>query len=372
MDRIFLRHFFCLAVLLAALPLRAQTPITVHHIGPLTGVLAASNKEALDAARLYLDGFNAKGGVRGRPVKLELLDDAQDRDKAKALLDELVASKQLLALMLPRTTPSMEAMLPTIVNEGIPTIAPQTGGSFVNEPPKREIFPLRASYRKEAERAVMLQHSIGVRSFGLLLADDAFGRDTLVGIERQMKALDIEPVAVAKIDNRKPEVAEPIRVLLAKRPEVVLMIVSSKAASGFVKGYRAAGGHATFISLSNTSNNDYIEGLGDAPRGPIVMQIMPSPFAGITALAREYAAAAATRKLPLSYAGQYGFAAAKLLTIGLSKAGPNVTRASLIAALEGLGTIDLGGFRVRYGPGDRTGSTYVESTIITHGGRLLR
>ena len=63
------------------------------------------------------------------------------------------------------------------------------------------------------------------------------------------------------------------------------MIVSSKAASDFVKGYRQAGGRATFISLSNTSNNDYVAGLGDQARGAIVMQVMPSPFSATTALA---------------------------------------------------------------------------------------
>ncbi len=360
------------SMLLAASPAQAQTPITVHHIGPLTGVLAASNQETLAGADLYLEAFNARGGLQGRSVKMERLDDAQDAKQAAKLLDGLVAGKQLLALMLPRTTPSMEAMLPAVLKQGIPVVGPQTGGSFVNEPPKREIFTLRTSYRKEAERAVMLQHSTGVRKFGLLLADDTFGNDTLVGIDAQMKALSLQPVASARIDNRKPDVAEAVRTLLAAQPEVVLMIVSAKAAAGFVRGYRAAGGRTTFISLSNTSNNDYVKALGDQVRGPIVMQVMPSPFSATTPLARDYAAAAGAKQLPLSYAGQYGFASAKLLTMGLAKAGRDPTPASLVQALEGMGEVDLGGFRLRYGPGVRTGSTYVEATILTHEGRLMR
>ena len=76
--------------------------------------------------------------------------------------------------------------------------------------------------------------------------------------------------------------------------------------------------------------------------------------------------------MPLSYAGLYGFAAAKLLTLGLAKAGREPTPASLVQALESLGEVDLGGHRVRYGPGDRTGSTFVDSTIITLGGHYMR
>ena len=356
----------------------AQTPIVVHHIGPLTGVLAASNKESLDGARLFLDAFNGRGGVQGRRVLLQTLDDGQDPKRSKEIFDKLVAGTAqpaqpaLLALLLPRSTPSMEALLPGIAQHGVPVVGPQTGGSFVNQPPKREVFTLRASYQQEAAVAIRQQHSIGIRSFALLLADDVFGRDTLVGIERTMKELQLTPVATAKVDNRKPDVSEAVRSLMAAKPQVVLLIVSSKAASDFVKGYRKDGGNATFISLSNTSNNDYVQALGDQARGAIVMQVLPSPFSTTTVLARDYAAAAAKAKQAPSYAGLYGYASAKLLTLGLAKAGREPTRASLVQALEALGDIDLGGFRLRYGPGERVGSSYVDSTIITHQGRFMR
>jgi ABC-type branched-subunit amino acid transport system substrate-binding protein len=153
---------------------------------------------------------------------------------------------------------------------------------------------------------------------------------------------------------------------------VVLLIVSSKAGSDFVKAYHQKGGRATFMALSNCSNNDFIQGLGGVARGVIVMQTMPSPFSATTALAREYGAAAAKRQLPLSYAGLYGFASAKLLSLGLVKAGPALTPAALVQALESLGEVDLGGYRLRYGPGERLGSNFVDSAIITEQGRFMR
>jgi branched-chain amino acid transport system substrate-binding protein len=363
------RSVFLWGVTLGAL---AQSPIVVHHIGPLTGVLASSNKEALAGAQLHLDAFNARGGVQGRPVVMEQVDDGQDPARATKALDELIAQRRLLALLLVRTTPGMEAMLPAITKNGVAVVGPQTGASMVNQPPKREIFTLRASYQAEAEAAIRQQHAIGVRSLGLLLADDAFGRDVLVGIEPVLKELQITPVAVAKVDNRKPDVTLAVQQMLAKSPQAVLLVSGSKAAADFGKAYRAKGGRSTFISLSNTSNSEYVQALGAQGYGAIVMQVMPSPFNGSTGLAREFAAAAAQAKLPLSYAGQYGFASAKLLTMGLQKAGNAPTSASLIQALEGLGEIDLGGLRLRYGPGERTGSRFVDSTLITREGKFMR
>jgi branched-chain amino acid transport system substrate-binding protein len=350
----------------------AGDPIIVHHIGPFTGVLAASNTEAIEGARLALEAFNARGGLGGRPVQLKTLDDGQDPKRAAALLTELLASGRLLALMMPRTTPSLEAMMPAITAQGVPVVGPQTGASFVNQPPKREIFTLRASYQKEAQYAIRLQHSVGVRKFGLVLADDAFGRDTQAGIDTVMKELQIEPVAVARMDNRKADMTEPVGVLAARQPQVVLLVCSAKAAAAFIAGYRAAGHNATFISLSNTSSNDYVQALGPHARGAIITQVMPSPFSGGTPLARDFAALAGTRKMPLSYGGLYGFASARLLALGLQRAGADITRAGLVKALEGLGEVDLGGLRLRYGPGDRTGSNFVDATIVTQGGRFMR
>jgi branched-chain amino acid transport system substrate-binding protein len=359
----------CLALL--GTTARAQPTLTLHHIGPLTGVLAASNAEALQGARLHFDAVNARGGVGGRRIVLQAVDDGQDPKRSVEIFEQLQTSGQLLALLMPRTTPSFEALAPLVARQGVPVIGPQTGAASANQPPRREVFTLRASYQREAEVAIQHQHRIGVRRFAVLLADDAFGRDVLQGIERTMKELQLPLAGVARIDNRNPDVQPALAALLPQAPQVVLLIASSKASAAFVKGWRAAGASATFVSLSNTSNNDYVQALGEQSRGAIVMQVMPSPFSGGTALAREYAAASAKAGQAMSYASFYGYATARLTTLALAKA-PQPTRESLLQALEGLGSVDLGGFRLRYGPGERVGSSYVEPTIITHGGRFMR
>ena len=67
-----------------------------------------------------------------------------------------------------------------------------------------------------------------------------------------------------------------------------------------------------------------------------------------------------------------GYIAAKVFTEGLRRAGRNLTRENLIAALEGAGTLDLGDFRVEYGPGNHNGSSFVELEMYTAAGSLIR
>ncbi|HJW11912.1 MAG TPA: ABC transporter substrate-binding protein, partial [Albitalea sp.] len=56
----------------------------------------------------------------------------------------------------------------------------------------------------------------------------------------------------------------------------------------------------------------------------------------------------------------------------LRRAGPQPTRAKVMAALESMTHYDLGGIIIGYGPKQRVGSRYVEVTVIGSEGRLLK
>ena len=66
------------------------------------------------------------------------------------------------------------------------------------------------------------------------------------------------------------------------------------------------------------------------------------------------------------------YLSAKVLLEGFRRAGPALTREGYVQALESLRRHDLGGLEVGYGPGRRTGSTYVELSILTEDGRYRR
>lgn len=53
-----------------------------------------------------------------------------------------------------------------------------------------------------------------------------------------------------------------------------------------------------------------------------------------------------------------------MLVEALKRAGPALTRAKLVAALEQFNNRDFGGVTVRYGPSDRTGSSFVDLVML--------
>jgi ABC-type branched-subunit amino acid transport system substrate-binding protein len=73
-----------------------------------------------------------------------------------------------------------------------------------------------------------------------------------------------------------------------------------------------------------------------------------------------------------SFTSLEAFIAAKVLVEGLRRAGPQATREKLVAALENLGSYDVGGITVSYSPDRRSGSKFVELTVIGRDRRILR
>jgi ABC-type branched-subunit amino acid transport system substrate-binding protein len=101
--------------------------------------------------------------------------------------------------------------------------------------------------------------------------------------------------------------------------------------------------------------------------------VSPYPFYRTMPITKEFHEAIKGKQdVSPSYAAMEGFIAAKVMVEALRRAGPKPTREKLIAALESMRRLDLGGVDVTYGPQLRTGTQYIDLTIINRNGMFVR
>jgi branched-chain amino acid transport system substrate-binding protein len=356
--------------------LRASAASSSWLIGqsaPQTGVLAASNAETTNGARLYFSRVNARGGVHGRPIELVSLDDGQDAKRTAANTQQLL-DQGVLALGLYRTTPSAEAALPLVRKAGIAFIGTQVGSSVLYDPSNSLVFNTRASYHDEVARAVKFFTQLGLTRVAALSANDAFGQDVLLGLRRAMDAAKAELVAQAGFDNRSTDIGAQLEQIRKANPQVVILISNAKAAAEFIKRARAADFRPTFVSLSNTSASSYVTELGPVGEGVVVTQVVPTPYSGrLRAVAefRDAAAQAGAAAPPVSHASLLGYLSAKLMHEGIRRAGPGVDRARLVEAINAAGRVDLGDYALSYSAESRSGSRLAELTLLSKDGRFM-
>lgn len=361
------------AVALCAALGAAHAQLLIGQTAGFTGQVAAGVKETSDGAKLYLDSVNAKGGVNGQKIEVVALDDKFDPKLAADNARKLIEDNNVLALFLNRGTPHTEAIIPLLEKHGVSLVAPSTGAMVLHQPVRKYVFNVRATYQREAEKAMTHLASMGISRIGVVYADDSFGADGLAGAQKGLVAANITPVLQEKFDRAKPEFA-PIAAKLAKADaQAVLIIASGSAVVDANNAIRAAGSAAQIVTLSNNASAGFIKSLGASARGVIVTQVYPNERAVTYPMVKEAQELARAKGLgDISPAMLEGFAAAKVLVEGLKRAGPKPTREKVQVALESLRKFDLGGLEVTYGPDDHTGLDFADLSIIGTDGKFRR
>jgi ABC-type branched-subunit amino acid transport system substrate-binding protein len=186
-------------------------------------------------------------------------------------------------------------------------------------------------------------------------------------------AANIKPLGVFSYDRASGKVDEAVKAALKTDAQATILIGSGGNVADMVAQVRGAKSGMQLITLSNNSSSSFVKSLGDHARGVIVTQVFPNPSMPTTGIALQMKKLSKeSTPIVLSHQAMEGFAAAKVLVEGLKRAGKNPTRASLMAALDGLRDFDLGGMSLSYSPSDHTGTEYVELSMITKNGAFLQ
>ena len=83
----------------------------------------------------------------------------------------------------------------------------------------RYVFNVRATYPREAEKAVMDLGSIGVNRIALLQVNDSFGNDGAAGAMKAFAKLNLKPVLSEKFDRAKPDFAPLVKKVAELSPQ---------------------------------------------------------------------------------------------------------------------------------------------------------
>ncbi|CAN7414844.1 ABC transporter substrate-binding protein [Polaromonas sp. LjRoot131] len=373
--------FSCSAMLLAFSVFSAQAAetgvtdaeIQVGQFAAQTGPAAELGKRMQLGILAHFNAVNAAGGISGRTLKLVSRDDGYEPEKAAAAVKALIEEDKVFALIGSVGTPTTLAAVPAINAAGIPLIGPFTGAQALREPFNRNLFHVRASYFDETERIVQHLSTVGITKIAIFYQNDSYGKAGLEGVMRALTKRNLKPAASVTVERNSVDVAAPLAEILKAAPEAVIQISAYKSCAALIKQARAKAYGGQFFNVSFVGSKALAEELGDAGAGVTISQVVPFPYTPSSAVVREYQQRMmeAGHK-DFDFSSMEGFLAAKVFTEGLRRAGKNLTRESLMTALESIRDHNIGGFTVNYGPKSHEGSRFTDLTIIGRGGKFMR
>ena len=157
------------AIMLTALPAKAQDAVKVGMSGPFSGGLSLLGQSVRDGVEVAFAEINEQGGVGGRKLQFIAEDDGYEPMRTIASARKLVEQDKVVALLAVTGTAPSAALLPFVTESKTPMlfpyacshslttplklVVPRSNGSFVNgilSRPKRSSRPATASWPKSS------------------------------------------------------------------------------------------------------------------------------------------------------------------------------------------------------------------------------
>ena len=348
--------------------------LTIGCSAALTGPLAGLGQDVKLGAEAALAHINSRGGVNGRTLQFNMLDDGYVPQRTTDNVKQMLSQGSAFALLSCIGTPNNTSILPLIEEAGVPYVAPITGASSLRKG-ARNVFHVRASYTDEVRRLVQRLAGMGLKSIGVVYLDNGYGREMLEDATRSLAEQSLKPSVQAALATDGANLSQVLAQVAEARPAAVLLATAGSVSVELVRGLKknVPGVLMAGVSVTLTLTSDGLKKLGDAGSGIAITMVVPDPNRAKTQVVRDYQSAMrANGKQEFTQGSLEAYVNMRVLAEGLERAGADPTRAKLRSALAGIRNWDLGGFVVDYsGQAPYVGSRYVDLGVLGGSGRFL-
>ena len=351
--------------------LRAQSQnLRIGQTAALTGPLAFPFVEMNKGIAAAFQEVNDKGGIDGRMLEMVSLDDVGMPAKAAENTRQLIEKDQVLTMFACGGTTSVMGALQVLVPAKVPLIAPATGSDALR-PFNPLVFHTRASYAQELNKIARQLSSTGFTKCAVAYFDNPFGKAAIAAFEAAAKSYKNTDWKAFLVAETPEGIAKGIEEIVAFQPTALMSLAIGGLGIPFYKGLRKRIQTPAF-SISFLGSRPLLAALGDAAVGITVAQVVPSPHGVAMPLVHAYQSALKKAGgIEPGYSSLEGYVNARILIEALRRSGRTATREKLIDAMHSMRPYDLGGFEVRYGPNDHSGTDFVELTYF-NGERFRR
>lgn len=317
-----------------------------------------------------------RGGIRGRQLKLLTLDDGGDPRRHADNLRQLVTQHKAVALLNCVGDAACAAGAQVARAEKVALIGPMSGAAALGRDANPYVFRTRATYAMEADALTKQMLALGTSkvviltdrlpvSEGAAALQEAFARQRIAAT-----VLDVDPSAPASVARFRSE---------ATSGRYHAMFVDM-GVEGFalVSGLsqEASDRWPLFVTTFASGNvNSLLTGFSGRVVG--FTSVVPNPEVASIQLTRdlqEHAERFAGGGQAVTFAGMEGYINARICVDALRRASAagTVDARGVLAAMNTMGSVDLGGFTVNFSGSPSAASDRVDIVVRSRSGHLLK
>jgi branched-chain amino acid transport system substrate-binding protein len=314
----------------------------------LSGAAADLGQHERDAIELAVDQINAAGGVDGREITVELVDDGTEPDRTVAAFNDLVRDDSVLAIFGGTLGTTTLAMSPLSAKQGVPLLSPNTTYDITRQG-NDYLFRVAPPADAEIEATAELAREQGWERLALLHSTDAYASQA-AGLFAES---DLDLVGSESFDPEDTDMTAQLTKLNRANPDALLVWDLSPATGIAIRNAGQLGmTDIPILSGQGSNNPGNIDAAGNSPA--LDNWIVQGVVDEHDPLDRQ------TDGIELLEPGldysvdtfaSLGYDGVRLFAAALEEAGDDPSRDSVRDALEQVSYDGLGG-EYRYSPDD--------------------
>jgi branched-chain amino acid transport system substrate-binding protein len=328
-----------------------------------------------DGVELYLSKINQDGGIRGKKIKLHVLDDTYEPLTADRNMKSLSENQDILAIIGNVGTPTARVTVPIANKEKILLFGAFTGAGLLRlEPPDRYVINYRASYKQETAFMIssLLDSGVQVDEIAVFTQEDSYGDAGFIGVMEELKRRNIDKSLLINIKHGRytrntTKVSLALNKILSsqKKPKAIIMVGAYQPCAEFIKMAKEKGlTNTLFMNVSFVGSIPLLNALGENSENVIVTQVVPHYNSDLP-IVKEYRDEAKKIGLDIGFVSLEGYISAKIFVTALKSISGDINRESIIDAIENMKDIDIGiGFMIDYSKTNHQASNQIWPTII--------
>lgn len=337
----------------------------------LSGPLASTARDYLIGAQARFNSDGTAAG-RGRAVNLVVTDNSSIEGAQEVLSKAFLENPSAIAVFMPM---QIISALELLNSQQIALIAPPGGGFEEHDPSlSPNNFHIKGSceveFQKIAEHLATLNINKVAFVYDGILGSRESNSLPLVTQIFLGKQISIKPIYLEEGPGKNEAVLSEIR---SYQPQAVILGLAGEDILRFLEAYRSQVDGWPLYTTSQGNQTSVRQALRKAGASLGITQVFPPFWDRTVPVVREYQdAMKRLGRTEFSYHSLEGYIAASVLANGIRNARLPLTRQGIVAALENLGRIDLGGFIVNFSPRSHAGANYIDLVLLRSDGQYIR
>ena len=317
----------------------SDTEIIIGMMTDLSGVTAVQGTNAANSIRMAFDDINANGGVHGRKIRFIVEDMEYLVPKAVQAMNKLVNRDDIFLAISSGGTPQMDAVLPMMIEKGVPNIFPLTCARSMYTPLSPYKYgQFSSSYDQMRSCVKYFAETKGSKIIGSMYQDTDFGRDVHAGVVAQIEAMGLKLGATSVSRPLDTDFNAQVSRLKEAGCDLVCMGTIVKDTIIILQTAHKMGWSPDFCGQFASYSTAVAQAPGESAEGfysmsPGLYAYSDDPRPAVQEVAQRYRQRFG---IDINYLGEAGYAAALCLIEVLQRVGPDLTGDTFQRSMESI------------------------------------